>query len=191
MFEKSYIGICRWMQVFSSICRSKDWTIILVQSVLVHANGRDASTQRVINVLSSLYLVETTGYELFSPFNTTGSNIFNFDCLGFMNLSENPASGLVQFTEINSDNDVVITRTLGSLSCIKFFRTTLTTMHTQAKSLQMEISLARPLLCPFRTFRSMTFSSPNAIRYNTNLLSSESLLSLMAQQQVLIDMPLM
>ena len=33
MFEKSYSGKCRWIQVFSSIWRSKDWTITLVQSV--------------------------------------------------------------------------------------------------------------------------------------------------------------
>ncbi len=34
MFEKSYSGKCRWILVFSSIWRSKDWTITLVQSVL-------------------------------------------------------------------------------------------------------------------------------------------------------------
>ena len=32
MFEKSYSGKCRWLQVFGSIWRSKDWTITLVQS---------------------------------------------------------------------------------------------------------------------------------------------------------------
>ena len=35
MFEKSYSGKFRWIQVFSSIWRSKDWTITLVQSVLL------------------------------------------------------------------------------------------------------------------------------------------------------------
>ena len=35
MFEKSYSDICRWIQVISSIWRSKDWTITLVQSVLL------------------------------------------------------------------------------------------------------------------------------------------------------------
>ena len=34
MFEKSYSGKCRWVQMFSSIWRSKDWIITLVQSVL-------------------------------------------------------------------------------------------------------------------------------------------------------------
>ncbi len=33
MFEKSYSGKCRWIQAFSSIWRSKDWSIKLVQSV--------------------------------------------------------------------------------------------------------------------------------------------------------------
>ena len=34
MFEKSFSSKCRWIQVFSSIWRSKAWTITLVQSVL-------------------------------------------------------------------------------------------------------------------------------------------------------------
>ena len=33
MFEKSYSGKCRWIQVFSAIWRSKDWSITLVKSV--------------------------------------------------------------------------------------------------------------------------------------------------------------
>ena len=40
MFEKSYSGKCRLIQVFSSIWQSKDWTITLVQSVL-NKGGKD------------------------------------------------------------------------------------------------------------------------------------------------------
>ncbi len=53
MFEKSYSGKCRWIHVFSSIWRSKDWTITVVQSVssllgywVIELLGQQAATLR-------------------------------------------------------------------------------------------------------------------------------------------------
>ncbi len=96
--------------------------LVTLKFTIVDAVGREASSERTINVLTSLYLVETTGYELFTPFNMSGNNAFNFDSLTFMNLSSNPNAESIHLTESDITDDGVMSRTVGSPSGIKFVR---------------------------------------------------------------------
>ena len=66
MFEKSHSGTYRWIQVFSSSWRSKDWTITLVQSVLFR-DGRASSTALLLTMLKTMNAIQAS---LSSEFST-------------------------------------------------------------------------------------------------------------------------
>jgi len=95
---------------------------ILLTFTLYDTNGKSYATIRDLYVNSGSYLTETTGYELFSAYSSGNNNAFRISNLLFYQLDADPDSSLIDLVEKDLADDGVISRTLTSLSGIRYVR---------------------------------------------------------------------
>jgi hypothetical protein len=97
-------------------------TQYLLTFSIYDSDGFSATIGRTLNVSSAAYLTETTGYEIFSPWNFGGNDGFNLTSLSTLQLDAGADSATVDLTEYDDVNDSSPSHTLTSLSGIKFVR---------------------------------------------------------------------
>ncbi len=85
-------------------------------------DGLSATVGRNLHVDAAEYLTETTGFEIFSPFNFGSNNAFNLNGLDYYQLDADPDSALIDMVENDEVNDDAITRNITSLSGIRYVR---------------------------------------------------------------------
>lgn len=95
---------------------------VLLTFTLYDSDGKSYATIRDLYVNEGSSLSETTGYELYSSNTPGGNNAFRIANLSFMQLATEPDSALVDLVEKDVTNDEMISRTLNSLSGIRFVR---------------------------------------------------------------------
>lgn len=94
----------------------------LLTFTIYDSEGYSATIGRSVQVSSATYLTETTGYELYSPWNFGGVDGFNITSLSGIQLDAGGDSTLVDLTEWDETDDGVPSSTLTSMSGIKFVR---------------------------------------------------------------------
>jgi hypothetical protein len=95
---------------------------ILLTFKAVDTDGNEASTLRDLYVESSEYLIETTGFELFSPFNFGANNAFTISTSTMLQMDADPDSSLIDLIEADLTNDGSLSLDISSLSGIRFVR---------------------------------------------------------------------
>jgi hypothetical protein len=97
-------------------------TLLLLSFTIYDNEGYSATIARTINVEAAGYLTETTGYELYSPWNFGGNDGFNIASLSSIQLDAGGDSSIVDLTEFDDLDDSTPSNVLSSLSGIKFVR---------------------------------------------------------------------
>lgn len=95
---------------------------ILLTFKAIDTDGNEASTLRDLYVESSIYLTETTGHELYSPFHFGSNNAFNIANSTWYQLDTDPDSADVDLLEADALNDGILSLDITSWSGIRFVR---------------------------------------------------------------------
>ncbi|MBX7053273.1 MAG: hypothetical protein K1X54_14660 [Flavobacteriales bacterium] len=95
---------------------------ILLTFKAIDTDGNEASTLRDLYVESSVYLTETTGHELYSPFHFGANNAFNIAGSTWYQLDTDPDSSGVDILEADATNDGNLSLNITSWSGIRFVR---------------------------------------------------------------------
>ncbi|MBL0314416.1 MAG: hypothetical protein IPP69_01095 [Flavobacteriales bacterium] len=95
---------------------------ILLTFKAIDTDGNEASTLRDLYVESSVYLTETSGHELYSPFHFGANNAFDISSSTWLQLDTDPDSALVDLMESDDTDDGVLSLDITSWSGIRFVR---------------------------------------------------------------------
>lgn len=95
---------------------------VLLTFTLYDSDGQSFTTLRDLYINGGSYLEETAGYQLYSAYSSGSNNAFRISNLMFYQLDANPDSSLIDLVEKDLTDDGTISRTLTSLSGIRYVR---------------------------------------------------------------------
>ncbi len=95
---------------------------VLLTFSLYDTDGKSFTILKDLYITQGSYLTETSGYELYSLYSSGSNNAFRISNLTFYQLATNPDSSLIDLVEKDLTDDGSISRTLTSLSGIRYVR---------------------------------------------------------------------